>query len=282
VWPGGASTPQPAAQRLLPQRSRSAGSELQPPPVCRSASAPAQLLSKQLAALDHLVQRLAAGSSCSELVKAARRHSIAGGNADQEGEAEAATHSEEAGGTEQTATLGADALLVAALRLGASLDDAGWRALLPPAVTPTPLAARLGRCFQELVAEFEAAGGVSGPTLRALAVPSPLPKGTCVAHLVARSEDPPTHFRLQKRLQARAGGAVRVLLAARHMVVPAAAKPDVAAADGLRFVVRNTAAARGALERALEGVQAELLRMGEDADVEVFLSWERRVVAAAA
>ena len=37
----------------------------------------------------------------------------------------------------------------------------------------------------------------------------------------------------------------------------------------------------GALS-ALEGVQAELLRMGEDADVEVFLSWERRVVAAAA
>jgi len=58
--------------------------------VARSASAPAQLLSEALAELDDLVQRLAADSSCNELVRVARRHSggtAYGSEEEEDGEA---------------------------------------------------------------------------------------------------------------------------------------------------------------------------------------------------
>ena len=236
--------------------ARDPGQELQPPPVCRAPAPP----SCSRRCWRHSTTRRVAGQQ----LQRAREGCAAAQHCRRQcrpgGEAEAATHSEEAGAAPADGGAGADALLVAALRLGARSTTQG-EALLPPAVTPTP-SRRARLLLPRAVAEFEAAGGG-----RPDAASSPC-RARCprhVAHLVARSEDPPTHFRLQKRLQARAGGAVRVLLAARHMVVPAA-QADVAAADGLRFVVRNTAA-RG--RRAGAG-GALSCSAWEDADVEVF------------
>ena len=90
-----------------------------------------------------------------------------------------------------------------------------------------------------------------------------------MAELRATSEDAPTAFRLGCRL-ARAGAAVRELLARRVAVAPG---PPAAAEGTLRLAVADSAAARGALTLALAPLRDELLAMGGDADVAVELRW---------
>ena len=91
-----------------------------------------------------------------------------------------------------------------------------------------------------------------------------------MAELRATSEDAPTAFRLGCRLHARAGAAVRDLLARRVAVAPG---PPAAAEGTLRLAVADSAAARGALTLALAPLRDELLAMGGDADVAVELRW---------